>query len=284
MMVTADESGADAEFHDGTIGRSIRFAGWNVNGLRARFDRITAWIDEREPDVLALHELRCTNTATRNALGAQLTRQTGYTVLFAEHVAIAAAPSWQLSVPDDLMTDGRALATTATDQAGDQHRVISVYAPNGTKAGTTKHEAKLAWFEHFTKILDHELAAAKASNTSVIVLGDLNIARAEIDIWAPDRYRRRNLFTPAERAALQAILDLGLHDVFRETHAGSGLYTWWNQAHDSFARGRGWRLDYALTDSDSADRVQHAVVDVAERAQPGTSDHAAFWIDVNTRA
>ncbi len=250
-----------------------RIAAWNLNGLRARFDRLDTWLEHRAPDVIGLQELRCPTTTT-----AVLARRLGHDAVVGEHAAILAGPGLgPLVDPVDLMEDGRAMAATVGDL-----RVVSVYAPNGTKAGTASHRAKLEWFEAFTAVLANELAASTQAGDELIVVGDLNVARAEIDIWKPERYRKRNLFTVEERAAVQALLDLGLDDVFRTTHAGAGLYTWWNYAHDSFERQRGWRLDYMLATSALAQRVDHAVVDVQERAETKTSDHAPIWIDVGS--
>ncbi len=246
----------------------MRVASWNINGIRARSERVDTWLKQREPDVVALQELRDTS----GVFGRAMFAQTGYDLTQTNHVAIASREP--ISNVVDVMGDGRALI--ADTSAGP---VLAVYVPNGRKAGTPQHAAKLEWLQAFT----NEVSSHLVNHPQLIVAGDLNIARADLDVWAPDRYRKRNLFTNEERSALARLLGLGLVDVFRESHGEvAGLYSWWNYAHDSFNRNRGWRLDYILTTPQIASRTAHAIVDVVERSADATSDHAPLWLDLTT--
>lgn len=245
----------------------MRFASWNVNGIRARADRVDHWLTWRAPEVLALQELRCPDRSFPRSLFADA----GYHVERLEHAALASI--YELTDVVDLLGDGRALLATSTPDAV---RTASIYAPNGTKAGTERHRQKLDWFD---ALLD-ALVAELDHGGPVLLMGDLNIAHDDRDVWAPEKYQRRNLFTRAERDRLDRLVALGFTDLFRHHHAGHGAYTWWNYAHDSFNRNRGWRLDYLLASAPLVTASSHVVIDVEERNAAGTSDHAPLWVDL----
>ena len=244
----------------------MRVCSWNINGIKARADRLSAWIELRKPDLLALQEVR----STSGAFPYGVFRDHGYEVTTTEHVALASREA--LGPATDLMGDGRALAINT--KAG---RFIGAYVPNGQKAGTARHDAKLEWLDRFVEAVGNEVK----TNSEVILAADMNIARGDLDVWAPERCEKRNLFTQAERDVMSGMLGVGLVDVFREIHGqNAGVYSWWNYAHDSFNRNRGWRLDYILTSPTIASKVDHAVVDVVERGQEKPSDHAPLWVDI----
>ncbi len=156
---------------------------------------------------------------------------------------------------------------TATIQGVRMH---SLYAPNGRKVATPEHSFKLAWFRLLEAVLEVEGFDVRP----VVVLGDLNIAPTDADVWDAARYRSRNLTSPPERQAFQRLIELGLHDVVRAAHGPGPLSTWWNRRGDFYDSDRGWRLDHILANEQLAKRVRAAYVDRAVRGIEGGSDHA----------
>ena len=256
----------------------MRIATWNVNSIRARIDTVVDWIDRHGPDVLLFQETKCSDEVFRTAGVAGRHQRAGYTLahLGTNHYNRVAIAS-RVDLDDDVggfteETDGvfaepRLLAGTC-----DGVRVHTVYVPNGRRAHTSHWEAKLAWLRRLATAIDLDIPT--------VVAGDFNVQRADIDVYDPRRWRNRNHATPEERAALADLLDTGLRDVVREQHPGPGVYTWWNHAAEQFARNRGMRIDLVLCTADIADRVDRAWIDTAERARPGSSDHAPVVIDV----
>ncbi|MFW2383181.1 MAG: exodeoxyribonuclease III [Acidimicrobiales bacterium] len=243
----------------------MRAASWNVNGLRARTPNLLGWLAERQPDVVGIQELRSTKRLPLHQL-----QQAGYFVASTDRAALLSlSPIIDIAEPTG---DGRTIAGTVGGV-----RYVTAYAPNGTRAGTAAHQNKIDWLIEFSSVVTTQRNIAD----EMILLGDMNVALQPDDVWAPERYRGRNLFTDAERAAFGMVIhDNGLVDIFRDHHPGRGLYTWFNYAHESFRRRRGWRLDYILGTPGVAQRVTHAVIDVVERGRTGTSDHAPLWIDL----
>lgn len=244
----------------------MRLASWNVNGLDARTPSLLRWLAERQPFVVGLQELKTSGSAPLRRF-----EDVGYHVAATERVALLSVGALtDVTYPTG---DGRTVAATV-----DGLRIINTYAPNGYKAGTERHLAKVQWLSDFGPVVAGE--ADRADH--LVVIGDFNVARGPLDVWAPDNYRGRNLFTSAERAAFESIIaDNDLSDLLREKHEGPGLYTWFNYAHQALARNRGWRLDYVLATAGLASKLDHAVVDVEERGRTKTSDHAPIWVDVD---
>ena len=156
-------------------------------------------------------------------------------------------------------------------------RIHTVYAPNGRKVGTRPHEIKLAWFALLAAWLEME----RDDVTDQLLIGDLNIAPSDVDVWDASRYRRRNLTSPPERAAFQQLLGGGaLIDVVRERVGDQAVFTWWNRRSDFYETDRGWRLDHVLATPSVSQRVVGLLVDRDERSRPGSADHAPLLISV----
>lgn len=256
----------------------MRLVTWNVNSIRARIDSVASWIERHEPDVVLLQETKCTDAVFDSpAIGGRLA-DLGYDIVHHgtnHYNGVATASRVGLADPtvgftdrdDGAFGESRLLSTTCAGL-----RIHNVYVPNGRKAHTPHWEAKVAWLRH--------LATAVDAAGPTIVAGDVNVQRADIDVYDPRRWRNRNHATPEERAALAALLDVGLHDVVRDRHPGPGVYTWWNHAAEQFARNRGMRIDLVLVTSDIARRVDDAWIDTVERGRPRSSDHAPVVVDL----
>lgn len=256
----------------------MRLVTWNVNSIRARIDSVAAWIERHEPDVVLLQETKCTDAVFDTPeIGGRLA-ELGHEFVhhgINHHNGVAIASRVGLADPtigfvdrtDGAFGEARLLAATCAGV-----RVHNVYIPNGRKAHTPHWEAKVAWLGHLGTALD--------PTVPTIVAGDMNVQRADIDVYDPVRWRNRNHATPEERAALAALLDLGLHDVVRDRHPEPGVYTWWNHAAEQFTRNRGMRIDLVLATADVARRVDEAWIDTVERGRPHSSDHAPVVIDI----
>ncbi len=166
--------------------------------------------------------------------------------------------------------------TVSADVAG--MRIHTVYAPNGRKTGTRHHDIKLAWLDLFRAWVRMD---GLDDGQPTLVIGDLNIAPSDLDVWEARRYRNRNLTSPPERESFQKLLDAGLVDVIRDHHGEEPVFTWWNRRSDFYETDRGWRLDHALADPITAARVERAFIDRAERGRDGSSDHAPLVVDLD---
>jgi exodeoxyribonuclease III len=258
----------------------MRIVTWNVNSLKQRIPRLLPWLDDRRPDVVCLQETKIGDDAFGELVGDELS-QRGYEV--AAHgeatwngvailsrvglddvvAGIADAPGF----PDP---EARAVAATCGGV-----RTVCVYVPNGRVPESDHYRYKLAWLASLT-------AMVQAGDTkSTIVLGDMNIAPTDDDVFDPEAYVGQTHVTPREREALSALEAVGLRDVVRARWPNERVFTYWDYRAGMFHQDCGMRIDLVLAGDDVADRVKAAWVDRHARKGKGPSDHAPVIVDLD---
>lgn len=184
------------------------------------------------------------------------------------------------TVPPNIVSPTPVAHNTAPHNTASHNtmRLHTVYGPNGRKVGTRIHNVKLAWLQLFGQWIAMD---GLDDGVPTLVVGDLNVAPTDLDVWEPSRYRRRNLTSPEEREAFAKLLDLGLVDLVRSRFGQESVFTWWNRRSDFYETDRGWRLDHALADPATAERVVDISVDREARGEPGASDHAPLIVELD---
>jgi len=141
--------------------------------------------------------------------------------------------------------------------------VVSVYVPNGGK----DFPAKL----RFLDALERFALDARAAANPILICGDLNIARADMDVHPKERKPHAIGQLPEERAQLERIIGYGLVDVGRALEPENDqMFTWWAPWRNMRQRNIGWRLDYLLASERLFERVRSCTIE----RETGTSDHA----------
>ena len=256
----------------------MRIATWNVNSIRARDQRVLAWLSEHQPDVALLQETKCDDALFAETVGAQLTAL-GYEwahhghdhwngVAIISRVGLADVRRGFPGVNRSPFDEARLIS--ATCGGIDVH---SLYAPNGRTLDDPHYLFKLVWLERLRALVDADRPAVMA--------GDFNVAPADADVYDPKRFRGKTHTSAPEREAVQSLLDTGLVDVTRHRLPDPGVYTWWGYRPGQFEQNRGLRIDLALCTPSLADRVSDVRVDTAERADDRPqkpSDHAPLVI------
>jgi len=241
----------------------MKIATWNVNGIRAREEQLRAWIESERPEVLCLQEIK----ATTEQVPASLCAMEGYWCYW--HGARAYS-GVGLHVRKDLVPERPAFShpdfdfesrIVAVEVAG--LTVASVYVPNGGK----DLPAKMGFLE----ALIGYAAACRATGKSLVLCGDLNVARADIDVHPKERKPTLVGQLPEERASFERLLSQGLVDVARTLEpTNDQMFTWWAPWRNLRQRNIGWRIDYVLAAEGVAARAQSCV----GFREIGTSDHA----------
>jgi exodeoxyribonuclease-3 len=255
----------------------MKIATWNVNSIKARMERLVAWLAANQPDVLCLQELKLEPALFPHA---EL-RELGYhAVVHAQKtyngVAIVARsePQDVLTSLDDGVDDPQARAITATVEG---LRVLCVYVPNGGEPSSEKFAYKLAWME---RLLAH-LQKRHQTSGPLLVCGDINCAPDDSDVARPDEWRQSVLCHTEVRARFQTWLDWGLHDCFRKHHPTGGVYSWWDYRQLGFQKGNGLRIDHVLATASLAERCSAARIDREQRKGKLPSDHAPVIIELD---
>jgi exodeoxyribonuclease-3 len=262
---------------------SLRITSWNVNSVRLRLDGLARLHQEQAPDVLCLQETKVVNALFPvepiAALGYPyhvLHGQPGY-----HGVAIfSKLPLAELSTYDWCgKPDCRHIRVLLPDGI----ELHNLYVPAGGDLPDPELNPKFAHKLDFLAELTAWLAAAEDAGARRILVGDLNIAPLETDVWSHKQLLKVVSHTPVEVEALarlqasRAWVDAVRHFVPPEQR----LYTWWSyRARDWAATDRGRRLDHIWVSPTLADRLQAATVLRAARGWPQPSDHVPVTLDL----
>ena len=237
----------------------MKIGTWNVNGIRARQAQVQEWIDTERPDIVCLQEIK----ASPDQLPVWLCELEGYWCYWHGSKGYSGVG---LHVSKGISPERPAFEHPAFDYENrivvvrlPQVTVASVYVPNGGKDFLAKMRF-LASLEEF---------AASAAGP-LVICGDLNIARTEMDVHPKERKAQSIGQLPEERAQLERIIGHGLVDVGRALEPDNAeMFTWWAPWRNMRQRNIGWRLDYVLAAESLYSRVSSCKV----QRDVGTSDH-----------
>ncbi len=247
----------------------MKIATWNVNSLKVRLPHVLDWIEQHGPDALVLQEIK----QITDAFPADAFREAGYESIASGQKTYNGVAVIARHVPGDPVTDfpgfedpqRRILATSI-----DGVRVVNLYVPNGSEVGSEKYAYKLEWLAALRGFLEDEMKA----HEKLVVLGDFNIAPADEDVYDAEKWGEGILCSPQERAALEALLELGLTDVFRNFDQPEKTFSWWDYRAAGFRRNAGLRIDLILANAAMNQACTASYVDKAPRALERPSDHA----------
>jgi len=241
----------------------MKIATWNVNGIRKRQTELQEWLDREQPDVVCLQEIK----ATIDQLPVWLCEIEGYWCYWhggkgysgvAIHVSKQLAPEPPAFEHPPFDYENRIVLVRLTAVT-----IVSVYVPNGGKDFPAKVK--------FLDALEQFVSDMRADVNPIVICGDLNIARADIDVHPKERKPRAIGQLPEERAQLERIIGHGLVDVSRALEPENDqMFTWWAPWRNLRQRNIGWRLDYLLVSQRLFDRVRGCTIE----RETGTSDHA----------
>jgi exodeoxyribonuclease-3 len=248
----------------------MKIATWNVNSIRARIERVTAWLTAAQPDVLCMQELKVEEEkfplTELQALGYQVAYSCQRTY---NGVAILArSPLVDVRIGlDDGVEDAQARLISATV---DDVRIISAYVPNGQTVGSDKYEYKLQWMARLERHLETHYQRAQA----LLLCGDFNVAPEARDVYDPVAWANETLFHIDARVALEKVRRWGLVDLFRLHHQEPGVYSWWDYRMLGFPKNRGLRIDHIFASESLARRNENCWIDREARKGKDPSDHA----------
>ena len=255
-------------------------ATWNVNSVRQRLEGLTAWLKERQPDVVCLQEIKCMDDAfPREPIEALDYHVAVHGQKTFNGVAILSKlPLEDVSrglIGDEDDVQARFLEAVVSGPAG-AVRVVSLYLPNGNPPDTEKYSYKLSWID---RLIAFSLERLKLEEPLVLA-GDYNVIPTAADAKNPAAWVNDALFLPQTRARFQALVNLGLTDALRAVSDASDLYTFWDYQAGAWQKNNGIRIDHLLVSPQAADRLVAAGVDKHVRAWEKPSDHVPVWIEL----
>jgi exodeoxyribonuclease III len=267
----------------------MRIASWNINSVRLRQGLVADYLNRMQPDVLCLQEIKCQD----HQFPYKTFRKLGYA-----HIAVrgqkgyhgvatlSRLPLVECEVPKICrMGDARVLVTTIGGVT-----VENYYVPAGADIPDPEANPKFAHKLDFLDTMKSRFAEhrARLDSEPVIILGDLNIAPLEADVWSHKQLLDVVSHTPIETEGLEAARELGgFTDASRaalgpdEKH-----FTWWSyRAKEWRASNRGRRLDHiwlsggAVARFGAPDRSRYGTLEEA-RDWEKPSDHIPIHVDL----
>ena len=254
----------------------MRLATWNVNNVRKRLPQLLAWLEETQPDVVVLQELKTETTAFPRA---EL-EAAGYSCLVVGQrtwngVALLSRGFEPIEIRRTLPGDPKDTQARFIEAADAGIAVVGLYLPNGNPWPGPKFDYKLAWFE---RLIEHARSLIATGNP-IILAGDFNVVPTdELDIYSPVSWRKNALLQPEAREAYQRLLAQGWTDALRAKFPTQRVFTFWDFFRNHWQRDAGLRIDHILLSP--ALKLLDAGVDRGVRGNPEPSDHAPVWVEV----
>lgn len=258
----------------------MKIATFNINGIKARAQALPAWLDDAQPDVVLLQEIKSVDALFPR----EMLEDRGYNVethgqkSFNGVAILSKLPLEDVrrGLPGD-DSDEQARWIEATVIGKQALRVCGLYLPNGNPAPGPKYDYKLAWMER----LYARAAALMAQEEAALMAGDYNIIPQAEDAATPDSWREDALFRPESRAAWQRIVNLGFTEAFRARTQGPGHYSFWDYQAGAWNKNNGIRIDHFLLTPQCADLLTNCQIDAEIRGYEKPSDHVPVWIDLD---
>ena len=262
----------------------MQLATWNVNSLKMRLQHVLDWLAANPVDFLCLQETKLTD----DKFPQEAIEAAGYGVIFTGQptyngVALlyrreGGYTPEGVHLDNPLFEDAqRRVVSARFGTPAGPVRVIGAYCPNGQAVDSDKYVYKLAWFaamQQWIRQLQQE-----EPGTAIMLAGDFNIAPADADVHDPEKWADGILVSKPERAALQGLLDLGMHDAFRLLEQEPKLFSWWDYRMLGFRRNAGLRIDLILVTDDLKPQVTRCWIDKGPRKLEKPSDHTPVVVE-----
>ncbi len=258
----------------------MKIATYNINSIKAHAAVLFDWLREYNPDIVFLQEIKC---ETKDFLYFEC-ESLGYKVAVLGQksyngVAILSKYDFEITaqnLPNFLEDNAMRYLEILVYKNGKNFYVASVYAPNGCapdrETEKLKLQYKLQWFDKLRCHLKDNINTGRA----MILAGDFNIMKQDIDVFDVERFKNSPLYVKAVRDELTALENIGFHDSFRLLHPKREGFTFWDYSANSFVTNLGLRIDYVYVTAQLAEKLYQCVPDVSLRQAERTSDHTAL--------
>lgn len=250
----------------------MRILSYNLNGIRAALKKdLIGFLKEHDYDIVCFQETK----AQIEQVPQEEFEALGYHANWfsAEKKGYSGVATYSKNAPDlvevgmgveEFDKEGRVIRTDFGDLT-----VVNCYFPSGT-SGDIRQEAKYRFLDAMFKWANE----LRKTRPNIVLLGDYNIAHAEIDIHNPKS--KNSGFLPDERAWMTKWFDSGWTDSFRKANPDLQEYSWWSYRFNSRAKNKGWRIDYQSVTNELADKI----VGAGHHNEAVHSDHCGVWLEL----
>jgi exodeoxyribonuclease-3 len=258
----------------------MKLATYNVNGINGRLPVLLRWLEQSQPEVVCLQELKSPD----EKFPAAAIEKAGYGAIWHgqkswNSVAILARGKMPEETRRGLPGDPDDTHSRNIETIIDGILIGCLYLPNGNPAPGPKFDYKLSWFKRLAKYAKGLVAL----DAPVVLAGDFNVIPTDLDAYKPERWVDDALFFPESRAAYQDVLSQGWTDAIRTLYPDEAIYTFWDYFRNAYARNAGIRIDHSLLNAPAAKMLVAAGVEREVRGWEKSSDHAPAWIRLTAK-
>lgn len=255
----------------------MKIASWNVNSIKQRQGHVEKWLQDNDPDVLILQELKGQDypyevfekIGYKSAVVNQKGRN-GVAALYKQDYAAEIISDKLHGYEDDEQARYMEI-----DLAG--IKIIGIYAPNGNPVGTEKYDYKMKWMEH---LFDY-CKGLREQGTDFLVTGDFNIIPQGNDCHSVSAWAEDALYLLSTRNHWRALCNLGLTDAFRVRNSKDEQYTFWDYQAGAWQKNNGIRIDHFLLSPALTDRLEACTIDPQTRGWEKPSDHVPIYVELS---
>ena len=250
----------------------MKIVSWNVNSIKARLEHVKRYLDDENPDVLMVQELKGLEFPAAEFEGKD------YHCAFVGQKAyngVAIISKHPIEVVLDHLPDDESDEQARYIEADiNGVRLINIYLPNGNPTPGDKYDYKLSWMER----LYTRLKQLRDNDISFIIGGDYNVMPEDKDCHSPKDWEGDALIRPETRAAYRKLINLGLTDAFRVFDTRAEQYSFWDYQAGAWQRNNGIRIDHFLLSPVYADKLLSCVINKTPRGWEKPSDHTPIEI------
>ncbi|WP_159727010.1 exodeoxyribonuclease III [Methylosinus sp. Ce-a6] len=265
----------------------MKITTWNINSVRLRMPIVAQLLKEHAPDVLCLQETKCRNaefpTSDFRALGYEhfaINGQKGY-----HGVAIVSKHPLELLETRDFCEKGDARhVSVGLPNGGTPLTIHNFYVPAGGDEPDREINPKFAHKLDFLDEMSEWVARERVTDGRVLLVGDLNIAPLEQDVWSHKALLQVVSHTAVEVEKLGRVIEAGrwIDTMRRFVPKEEKLYTWWSyRASDWEKSDRGRRLDHIWASEALSDKLAQMTVLREARNWTRPSDHVPVTLSLS---
>lgn len=260
----------------------MRIVTWNINSVRLRIDLLANFCQQYQPDVICLQETKTED----KFFPLQAIKDLGYNYIVhrgeKSYNGVAILSKFEIteSFSLDLYNDNkRHICAKIKD-----FEVHNFYVPAGGDEPDIEINPKFKHKLSYLKLMQEWFAENRKQDDKIILVGDLNIAPHEHDVWSSKQLKGVVSHTPVERKAL---LDFQLSFNFIDTarhfiHIEEKIYTWWSYRNKDWKKSnRGRRLDHIWVSAPLTSLLKNILSLSEVRDWQRPSDHVPFILDID---
>ncbi len=250
---------------------------WNVNSLRVRVNHLHDLIDENEPDVIMIQEIKCLNDEIPESLN-----KLNYDIFvngekgkYGVMTMVKKKNTIKIiDVNDDiLMKEARILIVNVNGI-----NYVNIYMPNGNPLeNVEKFNFKILWMERFI-YLAHNLIS---NLESTLIGGDFNVIENEFDAKNFSEWEGDALTDELTRKRFRELLGLGFINCVRLFEAPGKKFSFWDYQRGSWERNNGVLIDHFLISPNLTSKLDNFEIKENFRSLPKPSDHVPLVLKLS---